>query len=68
MLAIILGLATLVIKQMKSEIKYIELKSGYHDDGPAWIGMVEFSEVDCQIGQFRAIWEQRFSSSCLPGH
>ena len=25
---------------MKSEIKYIELKSGYQDDGPAWIGLV----------------------------
>ena len=24
-------------------IKYIELKSGYHDDGPAWIGKVEIS-------------------------
>lgn len=23
------------------EIKYIELKSGYHDDGPAWIGRVK---------------------------
>lgn len=30
---------------MKPEIKYIELKSGYHDDGPAWIGMVEFSKT-----------------------
>jgi|SRR6185437_1044660 len=30
---------------MKSEIKYIELKSGYHDDGPAWIGTVEFSKT-----------------------
>jgi hypothetical protein len=39
-----LGL-TLLLKQMKSEIKYIELKSGYHDDGPAWIGMVEFSKT-----------------------
>jgi hypothetical protein len=29
---------------MKSEIKYIELKSGYSDDGPAWIGMVDFSK------------------------
>ncbi len=29
---------------MKSEIKYIELKSGYNDDGPAWIGKVEFSK------------------------
>ena len=29
---------------MRSEIKYIELKSGYSDDGPAWIGRVEFSK------------------------
>ncbi|MCH5279192.1 MAG: mannose-1-phosphate guanylyltransferase [Christensenellaceae bacterium] len=24
-------------------IKYIELKTGYHDDGPAWIGRVKMS-------------------------
>ena len=24
-------------------IKYIELKTGYHDDGPAWIGRVKVS-------------------------
>jgi hypothetical protein len=30
---------------MKPEIKYIELKSGYEDDGPAWIGVVEFSKT-----------------------
>jgi len=29
---------------MKSQLKYIELKSGYSDDGPAWIGNVEFSK------------------------
>ena len=29
---------------MKSQLKYIELKSGYSDDGPAWIGKVEFSK------------------------
>jgi hypothetical protein len=29
---------------MKSEIKYIELKSGYSDDGPAWIGRVDYSK------------------------
>ena len=29
---------------MKPQIKYIELKSGYSDDGPAWIGKVEFSK------------------------
>lgn len=30
---------------MKTELKYIELKSGYSDDGPAWIGRVEFSKT-----------------------
>ena len=29
---------------MKQELRYIELKSGYNDDGPAWIGYVEFSK------------------------
>ena len=30
---------------MQPEIKYIELKSGFSDDGPAWIGLVEFSKT-----------------------
>jgi hypothetical protein len=25
-------------------LKYIELKTGYHDNGPAWIGRVKFSK------------------------
>jgi len=29
---------------MKSDIKYIELKSGFSDNGPAWIGLVSFSK------------------------
>lgn len=29
---------------MTPEIKYIELKSGYNDNGPAWIGLVSFSK------------------------
>ena len=29
---------------MKSEIKYLELKSGYQDNGPAWIGLVNLSK------------------------
>ena len=28
---------------MRTEIRYIELKTGYSDDGPAWIGKVAFS-------------------------
>lgn len=29
---------------MKREIRYIELKSGFGDSGPAWIGQVEYSK------------------------
>ena len=29
---------------MKPTLKYIELKSGFGDSGPAWIGHVEFSK------------------------
>ena len=29
---------------MKTQLKYIELKSDYEDNGPAWIGKVEFSK------------------------
>jgi len=29
---------------MKQMLKYIELKTGYSDDGPAWIAYVEFSK------------------------
>ena len=29
---------------MKPELKYIELKSGFGDNGPAWIGIAEFSK------------------------
>ena len=30
---------------MKTEIRYIELKTGYSDNGPAWIGKVKFSKT-----------------------
>lgn len=29
---------------MNEEIKYIELKTGFNDNGPAWIGKVQFSK------------------------
>ncbi|MCT8341213.1 hypothetical protein MG296_14195 [Flavobacteriaceae bacterium TK19130] len=29
---------------MKPELRYIELKTGFADNGPAWIGMAEFSK------------------------
>ena len=30
---------------MKPQLTYIELKSGYADNGPAWIGILEFSKT-----------------------
>ena len=34
---------------MLNQLKYIELKTGYSDDGPAWIGMVQFSNLEEQF-------------------
>jgi len=31
---------------MEYVIRYIELKSGFHDDGPAWIGKVRLSKSE----------------------
>ena len=30
---------------MLDNVRYIELKSGYADDGPAWIGRVKLSKL-----------------------
>ncbi len=30
---------------MKNQLTYIELKTGFSDNGPAWIGLVEFSKT-----------------------
>lgn len=32
------------MKRQLERILYIELKSGYSDDGPAWIGVVKYSK------------------------
>ncbi|MCF8278320.1 MAG: hypothetical protein K9J17_16450 [Flavobacteriales bacterium] len=29
---------------MKPKLRYVELKTGYSDNGPAWIGLAEFSK------------------------
>ena len=34
---------------MQNEIRYIELKTGYSDDGPAWIGKVKLSKSGSTI-------------------
>ena len=30
-------------------LKYIELKTGYNDNGPAWIGRVKVSKSGCTL-------------------
>ena len=30
---------------MKTRVMYVELKTGFDDDGPAWIGRVRFSKT-----------------------
>ena len=30
---------------MKSRLMYVELKTGYSDNGPAWIGRASFSKT-----------------------
>jgi hypothetical protein len=30
---------------MKVRVMYVELKTGFNDDGPAWIGRVQFSKT-----------------------
>jgi hypothetical protein len=34
---------------MKSQLMYVELKTGYNDDGPAWIGKGFFSKTKRSI-------------------
>ena len=34
---------------MKTEIRYIELKTGYSDNGPAWIGKVKVSRTGTTV-------------------
>ncbi len=29
---------------IRSELRYVELKTGYSDNGPAWIGLAQFSK------------------------
>lgn len=34
-----------ILPPVRRELRYVELKSGYADDGPAWIGYVTFSKT-----------------------
>jgi hypothetical protein len=33
------------LRTMKSRIMYVELKTGFDDDGPAWVGRVQISKT-----------------------
>lgn len=48
---------------MKSELKYIELKTGYSDDGPAWVGMVKASKTGKTI-YFNGHAFQKYNGVC----
>ncbi len=52
---------------MKSEIKYIELKTDYNHDGPAWIGLVSFSKSGRTI-YFNGKAFQRIGSDRMRGN
>jgi hypothetical protein len=48
---------------VKPAVRYVELKSGHNDDGPAWIGWVQFSKTGRSIyyrgltlGRATALW------------
>ena len=52
---------------MKSEIKYVELKTNYKHNGPAWIGLVFFSKTGKTI-YFNGKAFQRIGSSRIVGN
>lgn len=33
------------VSQVQDRVMYVELKTGFNDDGPAWIGRVRFSKT-----------------------
>ncbi|ETW93073.1 MAG: hypothetical protein ETSY1_40850 [Candidatus Entotheonella factor] len=51
----------------RSRILYIEQKSGYHDNGPAWIGRVTFSKSG-QTLYYRGLQLQRLKGGGVAGN
>lgn len=45
------------------DMRYIELKTGYHDDGPAWIGRVKASKSGRTV-YFNDHAFQRYNGGC----
>lgn len=52
---------------MRTEIKYVELKSGFSGNGPAWIGLVSFSKSGKTI-YFDGKAFQRMGSARIQGN
>ena len=52
---------------MKREIRYIELKSGFGDSGPAWIGLVEYSKSE-QTVYFNNMALKKLKNSGISGN
>lgn len=55
------------IRKMRTEIKYLEQKSGYSGNGPAWIGLVSFSKSGKTI-YFDGKAFQRMGSARIQGN
>ena len=55
------------LRKMRIEIKYIELKSGFSGNGPAWIGLVSFSKSGKTI-YFDGKAFQRMGSARIQGN
>lgn len=52
---------------MRTEIKYLELKSGFSGNGPAWIGLVSYSKSGKTV-YFNGIAFQRIGSDRIQGN
>jgi hypothetical protein len=51
---------------MRRRVMYVELKTGYADDGPAWIGWVRFSKSG-RSGYYRGRMLHRLSGGGVEG-
>ena len=55
------------MRKLRTEIKYLELKSGFSGNGPAWIGLVSFSKSGKTI-YFDGKAFQRMGSARIQGN
>ena len=53
---------------MKRQLSYIELKTGYSDNGPAWIGLVEFSKTGQTLYFDNKALKRQKNGTCKSNH